>query len=175
MCTLVMQLASGDLIAYLQRFSKKCVLEHHGKTLAQHLLLGVDHLHSKNIIHVRLFVKQLLWHSFSGMARLQGEVQMLQRDLKPGNTLLMYGEGGFLAVVSDYGCSKYITSYARTLRMGTPGYQAPERLRGGNYGKPVDIWAFGEIFMASRHVFISASVLKQQCDIVVCRYRSYHV
>lgn len=79
------------------------------------------------------------------MARLQGELQMLQRDLKPGNILLMSGEGGCLAVVSDYGCSKYITkSNTKTLRMGTPGYQAPEQLRGGNYGKPVDIWAFGE-------------------------------
>lgn len=56
-CTLVMQVANEDLIAYLQRCSNKRVPEHHGKTLAKHILLGVDHLHSKELHSCKQLMK----------------------------------------------------------------------------------------------------------------------
>lgn len=71
------------------------------------------------------------------------QLGFLYRDLKPENILLdLQGHIRF----SDFGLSCKLDSkqnYTTNLRAGTPGYMAPELLRGMRYGFPVDIYSLG--------------------------------
>ncbi len=80
---------------------------------------------------------------------------IIHRDLKPQNIFLAEHEGGVIPKVLDFGLAALIDPDGTTLTLadatgagalvGTPGYIAPERLRGERGGEAGDIWAIGVI------------------------------
>lgn len=59
------------------------------------------------------------------------------------------------AVIADLGCSIKLKSPFEklTFKIGTPGYMAPEIIKGEPYGLPVDIWSLGCLL----HVLLTAT------------------
>lgn len=47
--------------------------------------------------------------------------------------------------IVDFGFATKVDGFDQTLVCGTIGYMAPEIVRKQNYGKPVDMWAFGVV------------------------------
>lgn len=84
-------------------------------TVTRHCLLGLEYLHSKEVVH---------------------------RDIKPHNILLSRLRN--VAKLTDFGMSrkKFITKEGPDLD-GTIEYMAPERLMDENYSYPSDIWSLG--------------------------------
>uniref|UniRef100_A0AAY4ESV4 Si:ch73-60h1.1 n=1 Tax=Denticeps clupeoides TaxID=299321 RepID=A0AAY4ESV4_9TELE len=71
---------------------------------------------------------------------------VVHRDLKPEN--LLYADLSFDAPlkIADFGLSKIIDEQVTMKTVcGTPGYCAPEILRGNAYGPEVDMWSVGVI------------------------------
>ena len=70
---------------------------------------------------------------------------IVHRDLKPEN--LLYSSKGSSAVikVSDFGLARFMNQDLMTTACGTPGYVAPEVVKGIGYGKAVDYWSIGVI------------------------------
>lgn len=68
-------------------------------------------------------------------------------DLKPDNVAVQRTAGGRLrGKLLDFGISKAASELvASTLVTGTPGYMAPEQVRGEQCGPSVDIWALGAV------------------------------
>jgi serine/threonine protein kinase len=80
-----------------------------------HLLSGLRHAHAAGVLH---------------------------RDIKPGNVLLT----GERVVLSDFGIAvlQGESSHTNTMPIvGSPGYIAPERLRGHPATPAADLWSFG--------------------------------
>ncbi|MFV2198134.1 serine/threonine protein kinase [Nocardiopsis sp. LOL_012] len=66
---------------------------------------------------------------------------VVHRDLKPGNVVLSHRGPSVL----DFGIARALDVAPRTKGVhGTPGYVAPERLR-GHQGPPVDVFAWGAV------------------------------
>ena len=106
-------LNGGDLrynICRMKHFSEKQT-----KFFISCLILGLEYIHSYNIIH---------------------------RDIKPENLLL--DSKGYLRI-TDFGISKKEQKYNRNNISGTPGYMAPEVLNGKNHNRDVDYYAMGVI------------------------------
>ena len=103
--------------------------------------------------------------TLSGLAFLHSKLQ-IHRDLKPANVLLNHkGE----LKISDFGILKQLDSNANVIPpegaetnpdgdsnaamkrthtfIGTTAYMAPERIDGGSYSFPSDVWSFGLIMM----------------------------
>lgn len=81
------------------------------------LLLGLEHLHSRNIYH---------------------------RDLKPQNIMFRSKHTSEVVIV-DFGLSTFVTSKNYIFyRCGTPGFMAPELLKAKNTKKKAD--PIGDIF-----------------------------
>lgn len=81
------------------------------------LLLGIDLLHQKNIIH---------------------------RDLKTSN--LLYSNEGILKIC-DFGLARRVSANAMTQEVVSLWYRAPELLLGPTlYSWEIDIWSIGCIF-----------------------------
>ena len=79
------------------------------------ICLGIKEIHEKNLIH---------------------------RDLKPENLFISKDNK---IKIGDFGISKQLdfnNKYAKT-SIGTNNYMSPEVIKGENYNKKVDIWAFG--------------------------------
>lgn len=74
------------------------------------------------------------------------EMGIIHRDLKPENLLYETKDDGSIVKIGDFGLARFVTpgSYATTA-CGTPGYVAPEIIRGEKYGKEVDFWSIGII------------------------------
>jgi len=47
--------------------------------------------------------------------------------------------------VSDFGLAKLVNTELMMTACGTPGYVAPEVLKGEGYGKAVDSWSIGVV------------------------------
>jgi calcium/calmodulin-dependent protein kinase I len=119
---LVLQLITGgelfDRIVELVHYSEKDASE-----IVKKIVLGVQHLHSKQIVH---------------------------RDLKPENLLLSSKDPDANVLITDFGLSAILPEGERLYRaVGTPGYLAPEVLEtldtGEGYTQEVDLWGIGVI------------------------------
>ncbi|KAI8890153.1 Pkinase-domain-containing protein [Backusella circina FSU 941] len=88
--------------------------------LVRQMLEGLSYLHSQDIVH---------------------------RDIKPENLLFKTADEDSALLITDFGLSKLLKNHNEVLTTacGTPGYVAPEVLRGTGHGKPVDIWSVGVI------------------------------
>ncbi|XP_033112386.1 leucine-rich repeat serine/threonine-protein kinase 2-like, partial [Anneissia japonica] len=74
------------------------------------------------------------------------ENNIVYRDLKPDNILIFSLNLGMMinAKIADYGISKFTTRYGLKSSEGTPGYRAPEVIRGtATYNTEVDVYSFG--------------------------------
>jgi serine/threonine protein kinase/Tol biopolymer transport system component len=118
---LTMRLLQGDtLYARLERSKKLETSEAVG--ICQQLLAGVAALHAGGIIH---------------------------RDLKPNNVMLETGGSGLHVSIMDFGLARVHeaenTLFGSGIIAGTPGYMAPELLRGGRPTKATDLFALGVV------------------------------
>jgi len=82
---------------------------------------------------------------FGAIAYIHGE-GIAHRDLKPENLLLQSKTNDRDIKIADFGFAKRVTSEECLLtQCGTPGYVAPEILRGVPYGQKSDMWSLGVI------------------------------
>lgn len=93
--------------------------EQEARDLVKIFLETMEYMHSSNVVH---------------------------RDLKPENLLLTSVEDNADLKIADFGFAKKISELLpNETACGTPGYVAPEILRGDPYGAEVDIWSMGVI------------------------------
>ncbi|KAG0203742.1 hypothetical protein BGX28_004090 [Mortierella sp. GBA30] len=116
---LVTDLAAGGEL-FEQLLKKGYYTEGDAARLVREILLGVEYLHSMEVVH---------------------------RDLKPENLLFHDKTENSRLMITDFGLSKVLTSGNDVLMTacGTPGYVAPEVLEEIGHGKPVDMWSVGVI------------------------------
>uniref|UniRef100_A0A8C5NG66 calcium/calmodulin-dependent protein kinase n=1 Tax=Gouania willdenowi TaxID=441366 RepID=A0A8C5NG66_GOUWI len=76
------------------------------------------------------------------------QMGVVHRDLKPENLLLASKCKNAAVKLADFGLAIEVQGDQQAWFgfAGTPGYLSPEVLRKEAYGKPVDIWACGELF-----------------------------
>ncbi|XP_046396969.1 serine/threonine-protein kinase Nek8-like [Ischnura elegans] len=113
---IVMEYAlGGSLHNYLRIRNGNLLPEKDCLCLFSQIVVGIQHIHSLNILH---------------------------RDLKPQNIFLSADKT--IAKIGDFGISKVLNSqsHAESL-VGTPNYLSPELCEGKPYGKKSDIWALG--------------------------------
>ena len=71
---------------------------------------------------------------------------IVHRDLKPENLLLKSKTDDKQIKLADFGFAVTVENdKCLTTQCGTPGYVAPEILKGVPYGRPVDMWSIGVI------------------------------
>ncbi|XP_051875460.1 calcium/calmodulin-dependent protein kinase type IV-like [Pristis pectinata] len=71
---------------------------------------------------------------------------IVHRDLKPENLLYASPSPDALLKIADFGLSKIVEEQVTMKTVcGTPGYCAPEVLRGYAYGPEVDMWSVGVV------------------------------
>ena len=104
-------LTGGDLRYHIGK--NKVFSERQSRFFIASLLLGLEYIHSKNIIH---------------------------RDIKPENLVL--DENGYVHI-TDFGIAKEVRGDNHKETSGTPGYMAPEVLCGKTHSFPVDFFAIG--------------------------------
>lgn len=87
----------------------------------------------------------------SGLAAAH-DLGIVHRDLKPSNIILVPGDRGVRAVITDFGLSRCLISEEETSRltatgqlMGTPAYFAPELLEGHRLAPASDIYSLGVV------------------------------
>jgi serine/threonine protein kinase len=95
--------------------------------------------------------------------------QVLHRDVKPENLLLMTTAKDANLKIADFGVAAWLPDLAKNLypKCGTPEYLAPEMYGPKNcpYGKPVDVWALGcvvFIMLCGWHPFQVPDNLREQ-------------
>ncbi|MFP3940237.1 MAG: protein kinase domain-containing protein [Thermoanaerobaculia bacterium] len=117
-----------------------------GRTLQDRLAEGP--LPVDEAVHVAVQVAR-------GLAAAHAE-GIVHRDVKPGNVLL--SEGGPVKVL-DFGLASHPGRRRLTrtgLALGTPGFMAPEQLRGERASPAADVWAVGVLLyemLTGRHPF----------------------
>eukprot|EP01006_Ploeotia_vitrea_P008786 TRINITY_DN20962_c0_g1_i1.p1 TRINITY_DN20962_c0_g1~~TRINITY_DN20962_c0_g1_i1.p1 ORF type:complete len:772 (+),score=41.66 TRINITY_DN20962_c0_g1_i1:295-2316(+) len=109
---------AGDLNDFLKTRKKaeQPLSEHEIRDTLYQTLLGIQHIHSKRILH---------------------------RDLKPCNIFLTKKQQ---VKIGDFGISKLLeesNALAKTAGLGTPFYMAPELYCDGEYDKKCDVWSLG--------------------------------
>ena len=108
-------LTGGDLRYQLGHHPRKFFSEEQTKFFVACMVESLLYIHSQNIIH---------------------------RDIKPEN--LIFDERGYLHV-TDFGIAKFASKNNLNETSGTPGYMAPEVMRGLNHTGSVDYFAVGVI------------------------------
>jgi eukaryotic-like serine/threonine-protein kinase len=94
---------------------------------------------------------------------------VIHRDLKSANVMLVSGESGMRAVITDFGLARAAakSSDQHTLTgsndiVGTPAYMAPEQIEGGTITPATDIYALGVVMfemLTGRWPFIAETRL----------------
>ena len=69
---------------------------------------------------------------------------IVHRDLKPENVLLVSQTDDATLKIADFGFAKHVIEDPNTA-CGTPGFVAPEILKGEKYDAKVDVWSVGVI------------------------------
>ncbi|KAM3229516.1 hypothetical protein ACQJBY_060394 [Aegilops geniculata] len=107
----------GDLYAYLLRHKR--VPETVAKHFIRQLACGLQKLRESNVVH---------------------------RDLKPQNILLVSNNGTSILKIADFGFAKFLqpSGLAETL-CGSPLYMAPEVMQAQKYDAKADLWSVGII------------------------------
>jgi len=74
-------------------------------------------------------------------------IGIVHRDLKPENLIYLNKQDDSPIKITDFGLAKYRgnQNYDMHTACGTPGYVAPEVLKGEHYTKAVDMWSLGVI------------------------------
>ncbi|KAK6178679.1 hypothetical protein SNE40_011206 [Patella caerulea] len=113
---IVMEYApGGTLLDYLQSRNGKLLDEEEILKFFAQMLLSLQHVHSKQILH---------------------------RDLKTQNILLDKKQE--IVKIGDFGISKVLSSKSKAFTVvGTPCYISPELCEGKPYNQKSDIWALG--------------------------------
>ncbi|GBG33832.1 Protein kinase, putative [Hondaea fermentalgiana] len=74
---------------------------------------------------------------------------IVHRDLKPENILMEDDENDHRLKLADFGFAKELDTSSEEAMLrttcGTPGYVAPEIIKGAPYGREVDMWSLGVI------------------------------
>lgn len=118
-CYLVTPLCTGgELFDALVR--RKSYTERDARALLRKLARAIAYLHARGIVH---------------------------RDLKPENILLKSSAPDAEIMIADFGFARDLRTLSgrRGTACGTPGYVAPEVVRGEPYGAEVDCWSLGVI------------------------------
>ncbi|PAN50419.1 hypothetical protein PAHAL_9G518600 [Panicum hallii] len=107
----------GDLHAYLQRHKR--VSETVAKHFIRQLASGLQMLRDNNVVH---------------------------RDLKPQNILLVENNENSLLKIADFGFAKFLQPFALAETLcGSPLYMAPEVMQAQKYDAKADLWSVGVI------------------------------
>ncbi len=114
---IVMELCEGGEL-FDRIVAKVAYSELEARGIVRELLNALNYIHSRNIVH---------------------------RDLKLENLLLMYKESDEDVKLADFGFACKVEGNSLTTLCGTPGYVAPEILFHKPYGKAVDMWSIGVI------------------------------
>ncbi|GMH70141.1 hypothetical protein TL16_g05335 [Triparma laevis f. inornata] len=101
------------------------------------------------IVEMEHYSEKEACHAFAQMTEAVGhchKLDIVHRDLKPEN-LLYEGEMPNMTLkLADFGLAQMLTPMKHLhTACGTPGYVAPEILKGKDYGKEVDMWSLGVI------------------------------
>lgn len=118
--------------------------------IVQEYVDGDDLIESPIVISASEYLK-ILWQIASGIADIH-EMGIIHRDIKPNNIKLT-NEG--IIKIFDFGLAREEGPAARTVGfVGTRGFAAPEQLRGGEFTKAVDVYAFGvtALFLGAREL-----------------------
>ena len=73
------------------------------------------------------------------------DMDIVHRDIKPENLLLVSSTDNTTVKVADFGFAVRLKGSKTTTACGTPGYIAPEILRGEAYGVEADIFSLGVV------------------------------
>ena len=139
---LVMDLLTGGDLRY-QIVRHKTFNENQTKFFLANIILGLEYIHSKNIIH---------------------------RDIKPEN--LVMENTGYIRI-TDFGVAKINMKDNSSETSGTPGYMAPEVLFVQNHSFPCDFFAIGVIgfeFMLGVRPYLGRS--RQEIKEVVFNFQA---
>eukprot|EP00188_Purpureofilum_apyrenoidigerum_P000613 Plantae.Rhodophyta-Purpureofilum_apyrenoidigerum.ctg12775.p1 GENE.Plantae.Rhodophyta-Purpureofilum_apyrenoidigerum.ctg12775~~Plantae.Rhodophyta-Purpureofilum_apyrenoidigerum.ctg12775.p1 ORF type:complete len:443 (-),score=80.47 Plantae.Rhodophyta-Purpureofilum_apyrenoidigerum.ctg12775:100-1428(-) len=148
--------SGGTLEDLLKSRDQSCLTERETRYIIASVIDGLKYLHNKQIIH---------------------------RDIKPTNILLMKNEAPYDAKISDFGIARYVFNTAvdeelikyRRERIecakthcGTPAYVAPDIFNENDYGTEVDVWSVGALMyrILSGQEIHSASNLCEAADIL---------
>ena len=130
-------LTGGDLRYQIGHHHRQFFSEQQTKFFISCIVEALIYIHSKNIIH---------------------------RDIKPEN--LVFDDKGYLHI-TDFGIAKFKSKNNKNETSGTPGYMAPEVMKGMNHTGSVDYFAVGvityELMMGQRpYIGKSRKEIKEQ-------------
>lgn len=109
-------MAGGELFGRIVEKSK--YNEEEARNVCRVMLVSIKYIHDEGIVH---------------------------RDLKPENLLLAEPKVDTSVKLADFGFATSVRDGPVTTQCGTPGYVAPEILKGKPYKTSVDMWSIGVI------------------------------
>ncbi|KAI9016722.1 Pkinase-domain-containing protein [Hyaloraphidium curvatum] len=168
---LIMDLCTGgelfDLICDLGSF-----FEDDAQRIVHTLLDAVRHLHENGVVHRDLKPENILIRSPVDALGEGEEPPPRPAGTEPPPKFLPRRD----IVLADFGISKMLdeghTDVLKT-RIGSPGYMAPEVIKGHKYGKAVDMWAIGIItylLLAGSMPFRDDAMFDEMQNIMLGRY-----